>query len=174
MRTHYRPLERNLSYRNISTMDSESDHADVNFPPPLIHAVGLIVALVLNQIYPLSLPQLGLLWWAGVTLTGFTFILASLSFRQFSFAENPVAPNQQIKGLMTSGPFRYTRNPLYLALALLHIGIALISGIAWLLLSLLPVLLIVRYYVIAREEAYLTRQFGQAYLEYQRRVHRWF
>ncbi|MES9854701.1 MAG: isoprenylcysteine carboxylmethyltransferase family protein [Candidatus Thiodiazotropha sp. L084R] len=155
-------------------MDSESDHAGVNFPPPLIHAVGLIAAVVLNQIYPLSLPQLGLLWWVGVTLTGFTFILASLSFRQFSLEENPVAPNQQIKGLMTSGPFRYTRNPLYLALALLHIGIALISGIAWLLMSLLPVLLIVRYYVIAREEAYLTRQFGQAYLEYQRRVHRWF
>ena len=59
-------------------------------------------------------------------------------------------------------------------MALLQAAIGLISGHAWVLIMLLPALAVVRYYVIAREEAYLTRRFGQAYLDYQARVRRWF
>jgi protein-S-isoprenylcysteine O-methyltransferase Ste14 len=154
-------------------MDRESDHANVNFPPPLIHAVGILAALGLNQFYPLPLPLLDLFWWSGLLLCCLTLILAGLSFREFAFSGNPVPPNQPIEGLMTGGPFRFSRNPLYLALALLHTAIGLMLGTAWLLLSLLPVLLTVRYYVISREEAYLIRRFGQAYIDYQRRVRRW-
>lgn len=74
---------------------------------------------------------------------------------------------------MTTGPFRFTRNPLYLALALLHLGIACVSGLTWIMLSLPVAVLVVRYYAIRREEAYLTRRLGQAYLEYCGRVRRW-
>lgn len=149
------------------------DHANVNFPPPLIHLLGGAAGLAMSVIYPLQIPQLTLLWWLGLGLMSVALILAAMGFREFSQAGNPVPPNRQIEGLMTGGPFRFSRNPLYLALALFHAGIALVIASVWLLLSLIPVLFLVRYYVIEREEAYLKRRFGQVYLEYQRHVRRW-
>lgn len=163
--------------RNRSSRGHEitaDDHSNVNFPPPLIHFVGVISGFAMNGIYPIQTPQWVMLWWLGVGLVGVALTLAVMGFREFSIAGNPVPPNRRIEGMMTGGPFRYSRNPLYLALALLHAGIALLFGTVWLLLSLIPVLVVVRYYVIAREEAYLTRRFGPAYRDYQKRVNRWF
>jgi protein-S-isoprenylcysteine O-methyltransferase Ste14 len=96
-----------------------------------------------------------------------------VSFREFARARNPVPPNRPVQALMTGGPFRLSRNPLYLTLVCLHGGIALIAGNGWMLATLPMALLVVRFYVIAREEAYLHRRFGNAYLEYQARVRRW-
>lgn len=153
--------------------EKRDDHANVNFPPPLIHFIGVVAGLGIGEIYPLHTPQSALLWWLGVGLIAATLVLAGMGFREFALVGNPVPPNRQIAGLMTEGPFRFTRNPLYLALSLLHAGIALVVSSVWLLVSLIPVLIFVRYYVIAREEAYLMRRFGQVYLDYQRRVRRW-
>lgn len=149
------------------------DHANVNIPPPVLHFAGVLIGIAANQLYQLSLPQTGLNFWLGLALMGLAMPLALSGFRQFSLADNPVAPNRVINGLMMAGPYRFTRNPLYLALVIMHAGIALMTGIGWLLVTLLPVLFLVRYYVIAREEAYLIRRFGQDYLDYQKRVRRW-
>jgi protein-S-isoprenylcysteine O-methyltransferase Ste14 len=75
--------------------------------------------------------------------------------------------------LVTEGPFRYSRNPIYLALTLLYVGVALLINALWILLLIVPVLLVIRYGVIAREEAYLTRKFGDTYRQYTARVQRW-
>ena len=150
------------------------DHAGVHFPPPLIHVAALLCAMGINEFFPLLLPQPELLWWLGPCLFLLALILAVLSFREFFRARNRPPPNQPIRELMTSGPYRITRNPLYLSLALIHGGIGCFAGVAWVLLSLLPTLLVIRYYVIAREEAYLIRRFGDRYLDYQARVRRWF
>ena len=74
---------------------------------------------------------------------------------------------------ITSGPFRFTRNPLYISLALVYAGIALTVGSAWALAFLVPVLGIIRYGVIAREERYLEGKFGPEYLRYKQSVRRW-
>lgn len=149
------------------------DHANVNFPPPLIHGVGILSAVGLNALFPLTLAESALFWWLGQSLFLFALAVAVPSFRKFAKSGTPVPPNRPVQALMTSGPFRFSRNPLYLALASVHGGIALVSGLGWILVTLPVALLVVRFYVIAREEAYLTRRFGQAYLNYKVRVRRW-
>ncbi len=74
---------------------------------------------------------------------------------------------------MTDGPFRYSRNPIYIADAVLYVGLALALDWIW-ALALLPfVLVVVRFGVIEREERYLERQFSDEYLRYKQRVRRW-
>lgn len=75
--------------------------------------------------------------------------------------------------LITDGPFRFSRNPGYLALSLLYAGIAVIADSLWVLALLAPALFVMHYGVIAREELYLERKFGSQYLEYKARVRRW-
>jgi protein-S-isoprenylcysteine O-methyltransferase Ste14 len=72
--------------------------------------------------------------------------------------------------LVTAGPFRYSRNPIYVALTLLYLGVAFLVNTLWILLLVVPVLVVIRYGVIAREEAYLTRKFGDAYHQYTTQV----
>jgi protein-S-isoprenylcysteine O-methyltransferase Ste14 len=172
MRESQRPHPRGSRSKETPGPEDE-DHANVNFPPPLIHGLGVVAGIGLAELVLLVLPRLILLFVLGVGLLAVSMLISVSAFRQFGHKDNPVSPNQPVNGLMSSGPFRYTRNPLYLALALLHGGIGLVSGNAWILLTLLPALLVVRYYVIAREEVYLTRRFGQAYLDYQACVRRW-
>lgn len=167
----------NLSSHRKVTSDvavtGVEDNANVNFPPPLIHGVGILSALRLNALFPLTFAESTLFWWLGQSLFLFALVVAVPSFRQFAKSGTPVPPNRPIQTLMTSGPFRFSRNPLYLVLASVHGGIALVSGLGWILVTLPVILLIVRFYVIAREEAYLTRRFGEAYLNYKIRVRRW-
>jgi protein-S-isoprenylcysteine O-methyltransferase Ste14 len=75
--------------------------------------------------------------------------------------------------LVTEGPFRYSRNPIYVALTLLYVGVALLINALWILLLIVPAVLVLRYGVIAREEAYLARKFGDAYRQYMAQVRRW-
>ncbi len=153
---------------------ADEDHAGVHVPPPVLHIAAVLSGVGLATVFPLRLPAPTWLAVAGLLLMTGALLIAGWAFREFGDKRNPVPPNQPIGALMTGGPFRFTRNPLYLALALLHAGIGLLSGNAWVLLALIPTLLIVRYYVIAREEAYLIRRFGKAYRDYMASVRRWF
>jgi protein-S-isoprenylcysteine O-methyltransferase Ste14 len=85
-----------------------------------------------------------------------------------------VRPDRSASALLTGGPFRFTRNPLYLSLALLHTGLALLANALWPALMLVPVLLLIRYHVIAREERHLLARFGPDYQAYRQAVRRWF
>jgi protein-S-isoprenylcysteine O-methyltransferase Ste14 len=84
-----------------------------------------------------------------------------------------VEPYKPTTAIVDKGPFAYSRNPLYLCLLAVYLGIALLSGSGWLLILGVPLLLIMRYGVIAREERYLETKFGETYLAYKRRVRRW-
>jgi protein-S-isoprenylcysteine O-methyltransferase Ste14 len=75
--------------------------------------------------------------------------------------------------LVTKGPFRYSRNPIYVALTLLYLGVALLINPLWILLLVVPAVLVLRYGVIAREEAYLTRKFDDVYRQYTAQVRHW-
>lgn len=153
--------------------ETEQDHARVHIPPPLIHGVGVVGGFGLSLWQPLPTPPGFWLPLLGFALMGLALSLVVTAFREFRRHHNPVRPTEPVETMMTGGPFRLTRNPLYLALALLHAGLALVTRNIWLVLTLLPVLLIIRYYVIAREEDYLRRRFGQHYRDYQARVRRW-
>jgi protein-S-isoprenylcysteine O-methyltransferase Ste14 len=92
---------------------------------------------------------------------------------RFRAAGTNVPTPMPTKALVTDGLYAYSRNPIYTALTLIYLGLAIAANSVWSVVFLVPILLIIRYGVIAREERYLERKFGDAYAEYQKRVRRW-
>ena len=157
----------------MKTQKEKKDTAGVIAPPPLIYIATLSIGLFLHAVYPLRLLPHG--WTAppglGFIVTG--ALLAISGFRAMGRAGTDVNPYEPTTALVTDGPFQFTRNPLYLALTLLYIGIALLVNALWAILLLPAAILIMRYGVIDREERYLEQEFGEAYFQYRRRVRRW-
>jgi protein-S-isoprenylcysteine O-methyltransferase Ste14 len=151
----------------------ERDTAGVVAPPPLVYLGGLAVGFALELLLPgTSVP--GAVRWilGGVLLVAGLVLLGSFN-AAFQRKGTAVEPWKPTTAIVTTGPYRLTRNPAYLGMALVYIGIALLADSLWVLVPLPVVLLIIDRMVIAREERYLERKFGQEYLDYKRRVRRW-
>ena len=88
-------------------------------------------------------------------------------------AGTPANPYKPVSNVVTEGPFRYTRNPAYLSMAMIYTGIAALANALWAMLLLPGALLVIQRGVIEREERYLERKFGEEYLRYKARVRRW-
>jgi protein-S-isoprenylcysteine O-methyltransferase Ste14 len=88
-------------------------------------------------------------------------------------AGTPVSPEKPVSSLVTTGPFRYTRNPGYLSMAVIYTGIASLANALWAILFLPAALAVIRRGVIEREERYLERKFGEEYLRYKAQARRW-
>jgi protein-S-isoprenylcysteine O-methyltransferase Ste14 len=149
------------------------DTAQVLVLPPLVYGAAFIIGLLLHLVFPVHILPTTLARWIGVVCVLASLSLAFTAFRVLSRAHTPVDPMKPTTALVTEGPFRYSRNPIYVALTLLYVGVALLINALWILLLVVPVLLVIRYGVIAREEAYLTRKFGDAYRQYTAQVRRW-
>ena len=149
--------------------DNKPDHPGVIAPPPLIYLGFLGAGYLLGLAWPLtfSIP-----YWPALVLAGAGVVIALAAVREFHRAKTNVVPHKPTTAIITSGPFAYSRNPLYGVLALFHLAIALVWGNLWALLLLVPALLVIRYGVIAREERYLEAKFGEEYLSYKRNVRR--
>src|SRR5437868_11453240 len=91
----------------------------------------------------------------------------------FTRSGSNVSTNLLTTAIVESGPYRFTRNPIYLGMFLGLIGLAIAFDTLWLLMMLVPFALVIRYGVVAREEAYLERKFGDVYRGYRSRVRRW-
>jgi protein-S-isoprenylcysteine O-methyltransferase Ste14 len=154
----------------------ESNHSGVRVPPPLVYAAGFGLGLGLHRLapgddLPASLRTVGLgLGVAGVAAALALCASALATFRRAGTSPVPVRPAM---ALVEAGPYRFTRNPMYLGLGVGYLGLALILDRAWTLLLLPAVLGVIRYHVIAREERYLESRFGPAYDAYRRRIPRW-
>jgi protein-S-isoprenylcysteine O-methyltransferase Ste14 len=149
------------------------DTAGVVAPPPLIYLAGLIVGFGLEALLPgASVP--GVVRWVGggVLVVAGATLLASFN-TAFSRKGTAAEPWKPTTAIVTGGPYRFTRNPAYLAMALLYIGIALLAGALWVLVPLPVVLVVIDRGVIAREERYLERKFGREYTDYKAGVRRW-
>jgi protein-S-isoprenylcysteine O-methyltransferase Ste14 len=149
----------------------------VRIPPPLLIVVCLVVGWGLDWGRSwLILPATR--WCAPrVALSG-ALILLGLGLIgycawQFKRAQTSIEPWRATSSIITDGPYRYSRNPIYLAFAISGSGIALAFNTGWMLLSVLAFVLIAKKLVIEREEKYLERKFGEAYLNYQRQTRRW-
>jgi protein-S-isoprenylcysteine O-methyltransferase Ste14 len=93
--------------------------------------------------------------------------------RAMRHAGTPANPYKPVSHIATEGPFRYTRNPAYLAMTMIYTGIAGLANALWAILLLPVALLVIQRGVIEREEHYLERKFGEEYLRYKARVRRW-
>jgi protein-S-isoprenylcysteine O-methyltransferase Ste14 len=152
------------------------DYADVVVKPPILFAGAVLLGCLLSWIVPLG-PGLGsanaraLAVGGALALIGFA--LMALSVREFRRAGTSVIPGEPSTVLLESGPYRFTRNPIYIGFVIFYFGLAIMLTSAWMLLLLIPVLIILQRGVVEREEAYLQAKFGEAYRKYQARVPRW-
>ncbi len=150
-----------------------SDIPGVITLPPLIYLVGLLAGLALERLWPLAqLPQAVRYGLGGLAL-GLSVALVAWSLPQFHRLRTNVSVHRPATALITSGPYRFGRNPLYIGLALLQAGLALLAGSLWAVALLVPVLAVVHHGVILREERYLERKFGEDYQDYKASVRRW-
>ena len=156
-------------------MTDATDNADVRFPPPFIYLIALVLGIFAGR--ALRLPQSGIassvrMFIAATFALGGVFVIL-LGARLFLRHGTAVIPHKPASRLVTTGVYGFTRNPMYLGMALLYFAFV-ITFDSLLALVLLPVVLIViQTQVIAKEEAYLRRKFGDEYLAYKTRVRRW-
>jgi len=144
--------------------------------PPVLFLVALLLGLALDRLLPLPLAALEadvVRWISAGALIVVGLALAAAGIRDFSRAGTPVPTNEPTRALVTSGAHGWTRNPIYLGMFLLYSGIGVAARSPWILLLTLPLAITIRYGVVAREEAYLERRFGDAYRQYKTRVRRW-
>ncbi len=155
-------------------MDSNTpDKPDVISPPPLIY-FGLIVGgFLFDSLWRLPLHLFPLQRVVGIVIVVVGFGLSLASILQFVRHGTHPDPSKPSTTLITTGPYRYSRNPIYLAYSLMHFGIALWATKAWLLITLPFAVALIRFGVVIREEEYLERRFGESYLQYKNSVRRW-
>lgn len=153
-------------------MPGQTDSANVIAPPLPLYLGTLLLGLSMHWATPLPLataihPALGLvliaagsagLRWAFVTMRR---------------AETTASPNRPANRLITAGPFRFSRNPIYVAMTGAYLGVALLANTVWPLLLLIPLLLVMQFGVIRREERYLATRFGEDYTAYRASARRW-
>jgi protein-S-isoprenylcysteine O-methyltransferase Ste14 len=155
---------------------NDTGTAGVIARPPVLFLAALLLGLASNRLLPLpfALPEAGLVHWiiaGSLILIGLA--LAGAGIRNFSRAATPVPTNQPTRTLVTTGIHGWTRNPIYLGMFLVYGGIGVAARSPWILIFTLPLAITIRYGVVAREEAYLERRFGDAYRDYKTRVRRW-
>jgi len=148
----------------------------VFIPPPLFFVVPLLVGVWLNTRDPWPIVTAGssVLVALGIAVLAAGIALDIVALRTFGRRGTTVLPAlRPTSVIVASGPYRFTRNPMYVGLVLAYIGIALLANTVWQFLLLPAGVLAVDRYVIRREERYLAAKFGEEYNAYRRHVRRW-
>ena len=153
--------------------DDVRDNAGVLAPPPLIYAVPLLLGLLLKRRFPVPFLPHGVAPVLGMPLLGGGVLLIGWFFRTMRSAETPIDPHEPVSRIVTGGPFRYTRNPAYLGMAMIFAGVSCLANALPAIMLLPPALLTIQRGVIEREERYLEREFGEEYLRFKAHTRRW-
>src|SRR5205823_4083927 len=155
-------------------MADEPDKANAIVRPPIALLLAFLAGLLADWLYPLKLLPVSM---PHVLLGSFIFVdglaLAVWAITTIRAAGTHVETTQPTTAIVANGPYRFSRNPIYLGMFLGLIGLAIAFDNVWLLIALVPFALVIRYGVVAREEAYLERKFGDVYRGYRARVRRW-
>lgn len=150
-------------------------HAGVHFPPPFLYVAALIVGWLLERWRPAPITQGPSAVRDALALVCAAIYLALFvaALRMFRRAHTTLIPNRPASALVTHGPYAITRNPMYVSLAWLYLGLALAMNSWWIVGLLVVVLIVIDRAVIAREERYLASAFPDEYAAYRARVRRW-
>jgi protein-S-isoprenylcysteine O-methyltransferase Ste14 len=155
-------------------MDNTADTAHVIIRPPLAWGLAVIAGLTLNWLVPLPfLPADLPAGWLGAMVFVLAAALVAWAIVNMTRAGSNVPTNRPTTTIVEAGLYRFTRNPIYLGMFLGLIGLAIAFDNLWLVMMLVPFALVIRYGVVAREEAYLERKFSDIYRGYRSRVRRW-
>jgi len=140
--------------------------------PPLVYLISILAGFGLNAVWPVELVPRAIEPLGG-SLILLAVALFGLSVREFRRARTPIRSRKAVTAVITTGPYRFSRNPIYLSFTLLQLGLGTWANSAWVVGMLIPALLLMSYGVIAREERYMARKFGDEYLRYRASVRRW-
>jgi len=138
-----------------------------------VYLLTIILGLLLHFIRPVRLVPQVIGTPAGVVCVLLAIVVFVAAVRTFKRAGTPVPGNQPTTAVIRNGPFRFSRNPIYLAFSLFQLGLALWVNSPWLLLTLAPAVALMSFVVIPREERYLERKFPDEYKSYKASVRRW-
>ncbi|NTU82324.1 MAG: isoprenylcysteine carboxylmethyltransferase family protein [Chloroflexales bacterium] len=150
-----------------------ADHAGVWIPPPLIYLVLFGLGVVLQRLMPLALPPAFPARAVAMLCLACYLLLFGWSYALFRRAQTSMVPVKPSTALVMRGPYRLTRNPMYVSLVCLYLAVALWFGVSWALVFVPLVILAVQHLAITREEHYLEQKFGDAYRRYRAQVRRW-
>jgi len=156
-------------------MPGAQDSSGVKVFPPVIYIVAIGTGFLIQWLVPMrfgaSLRQTALI--AGCLLLAVAVALIAWTARLMFRSGTTPNPRQPTTALVFRGPYRVTRNPMYLALELICIGVGLVSNTIWPMVMAVPAAVVTRMLVIDKEERYLEGKFGADYLAYKARVRRW-
>lgn len=141
--------------------------------PPLVYLSAIVLGLVLHFLWPARLMPPAVSAPLGATLIVAAVALFVSAVRTFRSAGTPVPGNRPTTTIVRQGPYRWTRNPIYLAFTLLQLGLACWVNSRWLLVTLIPAVTLMSFFVIPREERYLEARFPADYPAYKASVRRW-
>ncbi|MDA0241622.1 MAG: isoprenylcysteine carboxylmethyltransferase family protein [Proteobacteria bacterium] len=154
--------------------DHDNDHAHVIIPPPIAWIICVGIGFGLDYLLALPfIPESAQNVWIGVGIFALGFILIAVATFRFASDGADVRPETPTDVVVTSGVYRYSRNPIYLGMVIAMIGAAIGINSLWVLIALVPFYIVINYGVVAREESYLEAKFGEEYLAYKASVRRW-
>ena len=155
-------------------MSQDLDNASTIIRPPVAWALAFVAGLGVDWLYPLRFVPLSVsVIAAGGAVFAAGFALAIWAIMTIRNAGSQVETYKPTTAIVANGPYRFTRNPIYLGMFIGQAGLAIGFNSLWILAALAPFYLVIRYGVVAREETYLERKFGDIYLDYTTRVRRW-
>jgi len=154
-------------------LSTHKDHANVKIHPPILLLIHIGITWLLGRFILLPIAVSPMIRNIGLMLAGIGFLFGIFAFYSFMKARTTLDPHGSVKTIVSSGIYRFTRNPIYLGMVLMLIGFPLTFGNVW-GIPLAPVFVfLMNKWVIEPEEAYLERKFGDGYTGYKSRVRRW-
>jgi protein-S-isoprenylcysteine O-methyltransferase Ste14 len=141
--------------------------------PPVVYLASIAFGLVVHYAWPLQVVPPAVSTPVGAILTVLAIGLFITAVRTFRAAGTPVPGNRPTTTIVRTGPYRFSRNPIYLAFSLFHLGLAIWVNSVGLLMTLIPAILIMALVVIPKEERYLEARFPSEYASYRAGVRRW-
>jgi len=160
------------SNSNNTARDPKGGPLSVLLRPPIVFLAAMLLGIALNRAWSLHFVPSDL-GWLGPLVILCAVLLFLLSFREFRAAGTPVRGSERTTTIVRTGPYRLSRNPIYLSFVLLVLGLSVSLNDLWLLMTLVPALGFIAAIVIPREERFLEQTFGVEYRRYKCSVRRW-
>jgi len=154
-------------------MGNNKDHASIKVHPPILLLIHIVAAWLLGRSILLSFVVSPMMRNVGLALAGIGFLLGVLSLYAFTKARTTLNPHGSVRTIVSTGVYRFTRNPIYLGMVFMLIGFPLAFGNVWGIPLAAAFVPLMNKLVIEHEEAYLEKKFGEAYTGYKSRVRRW-
>jgi protein-S-isoprenylcysteine O-methyltransferase Ste14 len=157
----------------VAAETPSGDRPGVVAPAPLLYGGAFLIGSLLHYLFPMPILPLHIAPWTGLALLSVGAALAVWSRRTMEKAKTNVNPLRPATALVVTGPFRFSRNPMYLARTVLYVGLGFLTNAFCVIALLCPLLIVMQVGVILPEERYMEAKFGDAYRQYRATARRW-